>query len=200
MRIAGGQESDRELDNLCWGVPPEQFRHESLRLREPHLAELRVEDFDAGFFGYSPAVASRMDPQHRVFMEVVWEALESAGCPPDRNSGAIGVFAGAGFNHYLLSNVLESLEPTYSLEWLQTLLGNDKDYLASRVSYKLNLRGPSISVQTACSTSLVAVHLACQSLLAGECDIALAGGVSVRVPQRAGYLYEEGGIQSPEAR
>src|SRR5205085_3280666 len=137
-------------------------------------------------------------PQHRRFRECAWEAIENAGYDPDKYAGSIGVFGGASMSTYLLFNF--SLNPRLlkSFGAFQVTVGNDKDYLATRVSYKLNLRGPSINVQTACSTSLVAVSLACQSLLDYQCDIALAGGVSIRVPQKSGYVYEEGGILSPD--
>ncbi|MCZ7414352.1 type I polyketide synthase [Streptomyces sp. WMMC897] len=150
--------------------------------------------FDAAFFGYSPREAEIMDPQHRVFLECAWEALESAGVDPRTFEGRVGVFAGAGLNSYLLFNVMRSARARESAGDYQVMLGGDKDFLATRVSYKLDLKGPSLTVQTACSTSLTAVHLACQALLAGECDIAVAGGVSVGSPLRAGYLYEPGGI------
>ncbi|MEU3626401.1 hypothetical protein BS329_08865 [Amycolatopsis coloradensis] len=151
--------------------------------------------FDAAFFGYSPREAAALDPQQRVFLECAWTAVEDAGYAPSRFPGAIGVFAGSALNTYLLhSGVADRLRDDYLL----TLIANDKDYLATRVSYKLGLTGPSMSVQTACSTSLVAVHLACQSLLTGECELALAGGVSVKVPQRAGYRHETGGVLSPD--
>ncbi|HEX8185170.1 MAG TPA: polyketide synthase, partial [Blastocatellia bacterium] len=157
-----------------------------------------VELFDAAFFGISPVEAELTDPQHRVFLECAWEALENAGCDPERYKGPIGVFAGASISTYLFSNVYPNLGFIGGVDNLPALLGNDKDYLATRVSYRLNLKGPSISVQTACSTSLVAVHLACQSLLNGECDLALAGGVTIRVPQESGYIYQEGGYLSPD--
>ncbi|HLO48286.1 MAG TPA: polyketide synthase, partial [Kamptonema sp.] len=153
-----------------------------------------VEGFDAEFFGFSPKEAEILDPQHRLFIESAWEALENAGYNSETYQGSIGVYAGSETNTYLLNNIY----PNFGLSDLQTLLGNDKDYLSSRVSYKLNLKGPSVSVQTACSTSLVAIHIACQSLLNGECDISLAGGVTVRVPQKTGYLYQEEGIASPD--
>ncbi|MEG4207114.1 SDR family oxidoreductase [Microcoleus sp. Pol7_A1] len=152
-----------------------------------------VEGFDAEFFGFSPKEAEILDPQHRLFMESAWEALENAGYNSETYQGSIGVYAGSETNTYLLNNIY----PNFGLSDLQTLLGNDKDYLSSRVSYKLNLKGPSVSVQTACSTSLVAIHIACQSLLNGECDISLAGGVAVRVPQKVGYLSQEG-FASPD--
>ena len=155
--------------------------------------------FDASFFGFSPRDASIMDPQHRHFLECAWEALEDAGHPPQGFDGSIGVFAGSGMNTYLIHNLLANrrlLESAGLFQLKQT--GNDKDVLATRVSYQLDLRGPSINVQTACSTSLVAIHLACQSLLNFECDMALAGGVTIEIPHGLGYLYREGEILSPD--
>ncbi len=156
----------------------------------------RVEEFDAGFFGFTPREAEITDPQQRLFLECAWEAIERAGYDAERYRGAIGVFAGAGMNGYLL-NLYTNREYAGAVGGMQTAIGNEKDHLATRVSYKMNLRGPSVSVQTACSTSLVAVHLACQSLLNYQCDMALAGGVTVAV-QRSGYLHKEGGIFSPD--
>ncbi len=157
-----------------------------------------IEGFDAAFFDFNPREAEIADPQQRVFLECCWQALETAGYSPEDFSGAIGVFGGAGMNTYFLNNVLGHPELLQTLAPIQILVGTDKDYLAPRVSYKLNLKGPSISVQTACSTSLVAVHLACQSLQDYQSDLALAGGVSIRVPQKSGYRYQEGGIYSPD--
>jgi amino acid adenylation domain-containing protein len=157
-----------------------------------------AECFDAPFFGFSPREAEIMDPQHRLFLECAWQALENAGYEAQTFAGSIGVYAGASMNTYLLHNMAAWGDILRSEAGLQIILGSDKDYLATRVSYKMNLTGPSVSVQTSCSTSLVAVHMACQSLLGGECDMALAGGVAVRVPQTAGYLYQEGHILSPD--
>jgi phthiocerol/phenolphthiocerol synthesis type-I polyketide synthase E len=157
-----------------------------------------ADTFDAGFFGYSPREAEILDPQHRVFLECAWEAIEDAGCVPTEFEGRIGVFAGAALNTYLLFNVMANRRVSESVGPYQTLLASDKDFLATRAAYKLGLRGPAITVQTACSTSLTAVHLACQSLLNGECDIALAGGVTVSSPLKQGYAYEPGGIASPD--
>ncbi len=157
----------------------------------------RVEEFDAGFFGFTPREAEITDPQQRLFLECAWEAIERAGYDAERYRGAIGVFAGAGMNGYLL-NLYTNREYAGAVGGMQTAIGNEKDHLATRVSYKMNLRGPSVSVQTACSTSLVAVHLACQSLLDGECDMALAGGVTISVPQKSGYVFQDGGILSPD--
>ncbi|MFW9261377.1 SDR family NAD(P)-dependent oxidoreductase [Nostoc sp. CALU 546] len=157
-----------------------------------------VELFDASFFGFSPREAEITDPQHRLFLECVWEALENAGYNSQNYDGQIGLFAGVAASNYLLSNLYPNRELMESVDSFQILIGNDKDFLPTQVSYKLNLKGPSINVQTACSTSLVAVHLACQSLLNGESDMALAGGVSIMVPQKSGYQYQPGGIHSPD--
>jgi amino acid adenylation domain-containing protein len=157
-----------------------------------------IELFDAGFFDFNPREAEITDPQQRIFLECCWEALERGGYDPERFPGAVGVFAGTSISTYFFNNVVSHAELLRTVAPFQLWIGADKDYLAPRVSYKLDLRGPSITVQTACSTSLVAVHLACQSLLDMQSDLALAGGVSVRVPQRSGYLYQEGGIASPD--
>lgn len=138
-----------------------------------------VELFDASFFGFSPKEAKILDPQHRIFMECAWECLESAGYNPETYDGLIGVYAGKNTSGYLIHNIHANPDFFESVDGLQILLGNDRGYLASHVSYKLNLTGPSMGVQTACSTSLVAVHLASQSLMNYECDIALAGGITV---------------------
>ncbi len=156
-------------------------------------------DFDAEFFGFSPKEAAILDPQHRHFMEVAWEALENAGHPPENFKGAIGVYAGCGMGSYFYFNLCSN--PDLVADTGMFLLrhtGNDKDFLATRVSHIFDLRGPSISVQTACSTSLVAVHYAVQALLNGECDMALAGGVTIELPQNRGYLFTEGEILSPD--
>ncbi len=158
-----------------------------------------MEDFDARFFGFSPREASIMDPQHRHFLEVAWSALENAGHVPASFPGAIGVFAGSGHNAYMPYNLLTNPKLMQSVGlFLVRHTGNDKDFLTTRVSYLLNLRGPSVNVQTACSTSLVAIHMAVQSLLNGECDMALAGGVTIELPHRHGYLYRENEILSPD--
>ncbi|HVT61657.1 MAG TPA: amino acid adenylation domain-containing protein [Thermoanaerobaculia bacterium] len=157
-----------------------------------------IELFDAAFFDFNPREAEITDPQQRIFLECCWEALERAGHDPESFPGAIGVFAGSAMSSYFLNNVLGHSELLRTVAPFQLLIGADKDYLAPRISYKLNLKGPSVSVQSACSTSLVAVHLACQSLQDFQSDLALAGGVSIRVPQRSGYRYQEGGIYSPD--
>ena len=163
-----------------------------------------IDMFDARFFGYLPKEAELMDPQHRVFLEICSEALEHAGHDPSRYRGAIGVYAGCYMDTYLLWNLcsnpgfLARLVDSIQVGSLQTELGNDKDYLATRVAFKLGLRGPAMTLQTACSTSLVSIATACQSLDAYQCDMALAGGVTIVLPQRKGYFYKEGGMLSPD--
>lgn len=185
-----------EQELLAAGIDPTILR-DPQHIRAGSVLE-DIDLFDASFFDFSPRQAELTDPQHRLFLECVWEALESAGYDPALYQGSIGMYAGSNISNYLLFNLYPALGYTGTLGNLQTLIGNDKDYLATHVSYKLNLRGPSVNVQTACSTSLVAVHLACQSLLNYECDMALAGGVAVRVPHKAGYFYQDGGIFSPD--
>jgi acyl transferase domain-containing protein len=182
----------RDEELLSSGVDPTLLNNSNYVKANAVLAD--VDLFDAEFFGFSPKEAEIIDPQHRLFLEYAWEAIENAGYDCETYEGSIGVYAGAEINAYLLNNIY----PKFGLSDLQTLLGNDKDYLSSRVSYKLNLKGPSVTIQTACSTSLVAVHMACQSLLNGECDISLAGGVAVRLPEKAGYVYQEDMIYSPD--
>lgn len=156
-----------------------------------------IDLFDASFFGFTPREAEIMDPQQRVFLECAWEVLENGGYDPETYRGRIGVYAGAGMNGYLL-NIFSNPQLLQTVGTFQALIGNEKDHLATLVSYKLNLRGPSISLQTTCSTSLVALSMACQSLLCYQCDMALAGGVSIKVPQKSGYIYEAGGIGAPD--
>jgi phthiocerol/phenolphthiocerol synthesis type-I polyketide synthase E len=156
--------------------------------------------FDAEFFGFSPREAQILDPQQRIFLECAWEALEHAGYVADASQRATAVYAGSGMNTYLLTQILRDPALMAAAGGYQLMLASDKDFLCTRVSYKLDLRGPSVTVQTACSTSLVAVVMACRALARGECDLALAGGVAVSFPQRAGYLYEEGMILSPDGR
>jgi acyl transferase domain-containing protein/acyl carrier protein len=175
------------------GVRPEEFQDPAYI---PAKAITRdVERFDARFFGYTSREAQVLDPQQRLFLEVAWEALERAGYDSERYRKAIGVFGGVSPSHWPLA-LWSNPELMAAVSGYQIMLSTDKDFLASRVAYKLDLRGPAVAVQTACSTSLVAVHMACQSLLAGECDTALAGGVSISVPQKTGYPYEADAIAS----
>jgi acyl transferase domain-containing protein len=157
-----------------------------------------AESFDAAFFSIPPREAELMDPQQRVFLETAWEALEHAGHDPQRYRGATGVFAGMSNNTYFPAIVAPHRDTLELANSLQTMMGNEKDYVATRVSYKFDLRGPSLNIQTACSTSLVAVSQAFHSLLSYQCDMALAGAVSVSCPQRRGYVYHEGAIVSPD--
>ena len=154
--------------------------------------------FDADFFGYSPREASIIDPQQRLFLQQAWHALEHAGYAPDgAGIGSVGVFAGCGISTYLLTQLIH--HPSFAaMDPIEVLMSNDKDFVATRVACKLGLRGPAMTVQTACSTSLVATHMACRALLAMECDTALAGGSTVLLPAHTGYLYTEGGIRSPD--
>ncbi|MFJ4269247.1 SDR family NAD(P)-dependent oxidoreductase [Streptomyces coelicoflavus] len=155
-----------------------------------------VDLFDTGYFEFTPAEAAITDPQHRILLTAGHTALEHAGYDPARYDGLISVYAGAAINTYLQQQVLPHVDQTTTSRHFAVMVGNDKDFLATRLSYKLDLKGPSYAVQTACSTSLVALHLACQGLVNGECDMALAGGVTVKLPQAKGYLYEEGAILS----
>ncbi|GCE27611.1 hypothetical protein KDA_30950 [Dictyobacter alpinus] len=172
-------------------------------LRDPAFVKARgvvdgIESFDAAFFECSPREAEMLDPQYRLFLEGVWETFEHAGYNPDSYKGLIGIYAGSATNHYLFANLVPEYGVSTLQENAQVMMANDREYLASRVAYKCNLKGPAITIQTACSTSLVAVHQACQGLLNGECDMALAGGVSLGIPQKTGYLYQEGGIGSSD--
>ncbi|WP_460427465.1 type I polyketide synthase [Azotobacter armeniacus] len=159
-----------------------------------------MDRFDAGFFGYSPRDAEQLDPQHRLFLETAWQALEHAGYGGGASPGLTGVYAGSGASLYLLRHLLPAVDWRASdiASLLGLMNGNDKDSLATRVAYKLDLRGPAVSVQTACSTSLVAVHLACRGLLNYETDMALAGGVWLNLLQEGGYRYQPGAILSPD--
>ena len=162
-----------------------------------------IDEFDAEYFGMTPYTARMMDPQQRLFLQTAWHALEDSGYDPATYDGSIGVFASSTASGYLMDNLMSHRDVKklvgegITVEMFNLVLLNDKDYLATRVSHELNLRGPSLSVQTACSSSLVAVHLACQSLLSGECDMALAGASAVRLPHKVGYTYEPGAMVSP---
>ena len=198
QNLSDGVESiaDRsDADLVAAGATPEELADPDYVKRASMLDDVPL--FDAAFFGLSPKDAAIMDPQHRHFLECAWEALEDAGHPPQKFDGSVGIFAGSGMNTYLIHNLLANrrlLESAGLFQLKQT--GNDKDVLATRVSYQLDLRGPSVNVQTACSTSLVAVHLACQSLLNYECDMALAGGVTIEIPHGLGYIFRPGEILS----
>ncbi|WP_159978968.1 MULTISPECIES: type I polyketide synthase [unclassified Novosphingobium] len=198
--LSGGVEGIEHYSEealLAAGADPRMIaRPNYIRAGAP-LADM--ECFDNALFGLSPRDAAIMDPQHRHFLECAWEAMEDAGHVADRVPGAIGVFGGTGHNAYLFSNLLTNPKLVRDVgPFLLRHTGNDKDFLSTRVSYLLNLKGPSVNVQTACSTSLVAIHSAVQSLLNRECDMALAGAASIELPHAQGYLYEEGEITSAD--
>lgn len=186
---------DADLDNA--GVS-QKLRSEPNYVRKGTVLS-GCDQFDAAFFGYSPREAQIIDPQQRIFLECAWEALEHSGYAGDAiTHKVIGIFGGSSANTYMNAHILRNPTISEAMGTYQLMIANDRDYLCSRVSYKLNLRGPSIAVQTACSTSLVAAALACRALVLGECDMALAGGVSLYFPRRGGYLYQEGMIFSPD--
>jgi acyl transferase domain-containing protein len=211
-RFPGAPDVERFWRNLCESVESiTRFSEEDLLragedpadLADPAYVRARpvledVQGFDASLFGFSPREAEILGPQQRLFLECAWEALEDAGCDPERQPGAIGLFAGASFSSYLVRNLYGNRPVLDAFGDVQATILNVPDSLATLAAFKLGLRGPCLGVQTFCSTSLVAVHLACQSLLNYESDVALAGGSSVYVPQRSGYLYQEGGIVSPD--
>ncbi len=159
-----------------------------------------AKEFDAAFFGLNPKVAEAMDPQQRIFLEIAWEVLEQSGHLPEHYSGTIGVYAGTGMNTYYKNNILPN---TTVMDRIGSFLAdtfNEKDYIASRTAYQLNLKGPAVSVQSACSTSSLAIAQAVEAIRSGQCDAAIAGGSSVTAPIHTGHLYQEGSIMSPDGR
>ena len=186
--------TDEQL--LASGVDPEALHNSNYVNARAVLDD--VELFDPTFFGFSPREAECMDPQHRLFLECVWNAIEAAGYDAESYKGAIGVYAGASINSYLVNNLYANPEAMALAGDFQVSLYNNLGSLTTCIAYKLNLKGPCYSIQTFCSTSLVAVHVACQSLLNFECDMAIAGGVTIFVPQNSGYWYQEGLIVSPD--
>ncbi len=213
-RFPGAADVGRLWQNICQGTDSiTRFTDEELTeagvapdvLADPRYVPAGavldgIDLFDAEFFGIAHREAQLLDPQQRLFLESAWAALEAAGCDPSRYAGSIGVFAGSALSTYLLHNLAGNEAVRGWASPMQVVLGNDKDSLATSTAYSLDLRGPAFNVQSYCSTSLVAVAAACSSLVAGECDVALAGGTAVSVPQRVGYLYQEGGISSPDGR
>jgi acyl transferase domain-containing protein/acyl-CoA synthetase (AMP-forming)/AMP-acid ligase II/acyl carrier protein len=222
-RFPGAGNIQQFWRNLCDGVESMQFFSDEevlsagidpKLLQDPRYVKVApvlpdIEWFDARFFGITPREAVLMDPQQRLLLECAWETFEVAGYNPHTCPGAVGVYAGAVMNTYLINNLFparafqspdDSSEVLTldSMDGFRVMVANDKDYLPTRISYKLNLRGPSVNVQTACSTTLVAIHMAAQAVRSGECDMALAGGVSIKVPQETGYLYLEDVIVSPD--
>lgn len=213
LRFPGADSPEEFWQNLCNGVesitfftdeqlaaagtPAETLKNPDFVKANPVLRN--IEEFDAAFFGFKPREAEATDPQMRLFLECAWEALESGGYDPDRIKGPVAVYGGNSLSNYFILHVLPVLHQIGTPgSVFGTVSYNEKDALTTLVSYKLNLRGPSMAVQTFCSTSLVAIHLACQSLIRGEADMALAGGVSLGTQPVAGYFFEEGGIKSPD--
>jgi polyketide synthase PksJ len=185
--------SEEELKG--YGISPELLKMPNYIKAKPMVDD--IEYFDAYFFGFTPREAEKINPQLRLLLECAWFALEEAGYDPDRYDGAIGCFAGGTNNFVWQGRLLFSADGSTS-DFFHTLHLTDKDHLSTFISYKLNLRGPSFTFETQCSTSLVAVHLSCQALLSGECDMALAGGATITTPKKSGYIYEEGMILSPD--
>ncbi|MBN1481969.1 SDR family NAD(P)-dependent oxidoreductase [candidate division KSB1 bacterium] len=211
-RFPGASTIEQFWKNLCDGLESLSFfSAEELETsgisetvyKKPNYVAARgiidnADQFDANFFGFYPKEVENLDPQHRLFLECAWEALENAGYCPDSFPGLIGTFAGAGMNTYIIPFLAATEGKIDTAEGYQISIGNEKDFLTTKVSYKLNLRGPSLDVQTACSTSLTAVFLACQSLVNYQSDMALAGGCTITFPQKSGFLYQEGMILSPD--
>ncbi|MEI6047794.1 MAG: amino acid adenylation domain-containing protein [Bacteroidota bacterium] len=218
-RFPGANDLEEYWNNLILGKDTiKHFDDEELENFEPDFDNLKknpdyvrargtldnIDKFDSGFFGLTPKEAEATDPQHRIWLETAWEAFENAGCDPINYHGAIGVFAGGYISTYLLNSILR--DPVKmgnyirlrNAESYQILTGNDPSFIATKTAYKFNLRGPAINVQTACSTSLVAIVQACQSLFSFESDICLSGGICISVPQETGYIYQEGAILSPD--
>lgn len=183
-----------EEELISGGVAPEHVAHPDYVRAKAVLED--IEMFDAAFFGLNPREAETMDPQQRFFLECAWDALESAGYDSEQYGGTVGVYAGVSLNSYLMLNLLSNPELIDEAGLLQASIRNRTDHLTTRVAYKLNLKGPGVTVQTACSTALVAIHLACQGLLNYQCDMVLAGGVTISVPKKAGYIFQEGGVLS----
>ncbi|MFC6742230.1 beta-ketoacyl synthase N-terminal-like domain-containing protein [Methylobacterium tardum] len=216
-RFPGARTVDQLWSNLTTGVDSiTRFGEADLEdsfppetRAQPNFVRARaiiddVDQFDAGFFGMYPREAQLTDPQHRVFLECAWEALEDGGYDPAACSGSIGVFAGCSVPTYFLNNVctersvIDDFTNQYQVGGYPTLVGAAQDFLATKTSYKLDLRGPSITSLSACSTSLLCVTQACQSLLLYQADMALAGGVSISLPQKRGYLHQDGGMVSAD--
>ena len=199
QKVRDGQElirffTDEEL--IESGVDPAIFNDPNYVRAHGYLEG--IDQFDAEFFDINPREADITDPQIRLFLENSWAALEDAGIDPERYPGAIAMFAGCSNNAYVFENLIKNPKMIEAVGYTAAALGNHTDFLATRASYKLDLRGPSVTLQTACSTSLVATHMACQSLLSGESDVALAGGVCVTVLKKQGYMYVEGGTNTDD--
>jgi len=212
-RFPGAANVAQLWENLCAGVDstshftqaeldpdvPAELASDPRYVRARGVLE-NVDQFEPAFFGITPKEAALMDPQQRVLFEVSWEALESAGYVPEKVSGAIGVFAGKYNDSYYSENVVTRPDLIAELGAFQVMIANEKDYVATRLAHRLDFKGPALSIHTACSTSLVTIAQAVQSLQLGQCDLALAGGASITVPVKSGYLYQEGAMLSSDGR
>lgn len=198
--LASGTESIERLDEDALRAAGERAERMADRNYVPAAARLDGYDrFDAEFFGFGPKDAAILDPQHRKFLEVAWEAMEQSGHLPAHGTRDIGVFAGCGMGSYFYFNICSNPDLVEDVGmFLLRHTGNDKDFMSTRVSHVFDLKGPSLNIQTACSTSLVAVHYACEALRSGQCDMALAGGSTIELPQGRGYLFKENEILSPD--
>ena len=198
--LRAGKSSIRKLSEeelKAAGETPEHLHHPNYVRASGTMTG--VDMFEPDFFGFSPKEGAIMDPQHRHFLEACWEAFENAGHAPDSFPGNIGVFAGCGMGSYFYFNLCTNPDLVGDVGlFLLRHTGNDKDFLATRASHVFDLRGPSVNVQTACSTSLVATHYACNALISGECDMALAGGVTIEIPHGRGYIFKENEVLSPD--
>ncbi len=202
--LVRGEESIVSLaedDLLAEGIPEKTLANHAY-VRRAALMD-GIDEFDADFFGFTPQGARSTDPQHRLFLQTAFHAIEDAGYDPGEIEGSVGVYATSTTSGYLLHNIMSNRDPNVvmgqgiTFDMVELSMQNDKDYLATKVAHAFNLRGPALSVQTACSSALVAVHLACQSILNGECELALAGGASLRIPHHVGYWYAPGSMVSP---
>jgi len=185
--------SEAELDASI----PQNIKNDPAYVKARGVID-KADEFDAGFFGFNPRNAELMDPQQRVFLEIAWEALENSGYLPQRYAGSVGVFAGTGYNTYFTNNVLAHPNLVENAGQFNVRLLNEKDYIATRTAYQLNLKGPAVAVYSACSTSLLAIAQAVSSIRDGQCDIALAGAASITSPLKSGHFYEEGSIMSKD--
>ncbi|HEV2524148.1 MAG TPA: polyketide synthase, partial [Gammaproteobacteria bacterium] len=211
-RFPGANNVELFWDNLVKGIETiHRFTKEELQaagisdalLNDPRYIRAKgilddIERFDANFFGYNPNDARITDPQQRMFFECAWEALEAAGCIPEKYEGLIGVYASMADSLYLQNNLLKNKNCSETLDWFQTRIGTSVTTLSTQLSYRLNLQGPSINITTACSSSLVAIATACRGLIDYDCDVAIAGASAIAVPQKSGYLFQEDGIESSD--
>jgi amino acid adenylation domain-containing protein len=195
--LTDGKESISFFNNEELTTIPDNVKNDPAYVKARGVID-KADHFDAEFFGFNPRSAELMDPQQRVFLEIAWEALENTGYLPQKYAGSVGVFAGTGYNTYFTNNVLNHRDLVEKTGHFQVRLLNEKDYIATRTAYQLNLTGPAVAVYSACSTSLLAIAQAVNSIRSGQCDIALAGASSITSPIKSGHFYEEGSIMSKD--